>query len=243
MLDKYLPMEEFQPTEKFIIRDLEALKVVADPLRVQLLESLSLEPLTVKELADRLGLAASKLYYHLKLLEEHSLIQVVATRIVSGIIEKQYRATADNLEIDKELLSFRTDDGKANLTSLVNVTFDAAREDMLRSLHARTFNLEQGAAEQPRQMTFIRDLAPISEARAEEFHQRLRALMQEFKTAGEPISDAISDTPPTGKPQLYALMLALYPTFYFDQDGNSGELALAKPRAGTQGNSEESSPS
>jgi DNA-binding transcriptional ArsR family regulator len=217
MVNKNLTMEGFQPTEKFIIRDLEALKVVADPLRVQLLETLSLEPLTVKELAGRLGLAASKLYYHVKLLEEHGLIQVVATRIVSGIIEKQYRATAENLEIDKELLSFGTDSGKENLNSLVNVTFDAAREDMLRSLQARHFNLAQGAAEQSRQMTLIRDAVPISEARAEEFHQRLHALMQEFKTA--------APTNPTEKPQLYALMLALYPTFYFEQEGDSEELS------------------
>jgi DNA-binding transcriptional ArsR family regulator len=223
-------MEEFQPTDKFVIRDLEALKVVADPLRVQLLESLSLQPLTVKELAGRLGLAVSKLYYHIKLLEEHGLIQVVATRIVSGIIEKQYRATADTLEIDKDLLSFQTDSGKENLTSVVTVTLDTVREDILRSLQARHFNLEQGAAEQPRQMTLIRDAVLLSEARAEEFHQRLHALMQEFKTAGPTGDESIE------KPQLYALLLALYPTFYFEE-GNSSELI------GTQGNSQASTPS
>lgn len=220
-------MEEFKPIEKFIIRDLEALKVVADPLRVQLLETLSLEPLTVKELADRLGLAASKLYYHIKLLEEHSLIQVVATRIVSGIIEKQYRATAEKLEVDEELLAFRTDSGKENITSLVTVALDAARQDMLRSLEARHLALEQGATENPRRMTFIRDVCAISEARAEEFHQRLQELLQAFKTAG--------DTTDAGeKTQRYAMMLALYPTFYFDQEGNAEELG------GTQGNSKES---
>jgi DNA-binding transcriptional ArsR family regulator len=225
-------MEEFQPTEKFIIRDLEALKVVADPLRVQLLETLSLEPLTVKELAGRLGLAASKLYYHVKLLEEHGLIQVVATRIVSGIIEKQYRATAETLEIDKDLLSFHTDSGKENLTSVVTVTLDTVREDILRSLQARHFNLGQGAAEQPRQMTLIRDTVPLSEARAEEFHRRLHDLLQEFKTAGNPLSETTPTTDSAEKLQFYGMMLALYPAYYFEQDGDSEELGR------TQGNSE-----
>jgi DNA-binding transcriptional ArsR family regulator len=219
-------MEEFQPVEKFIIRDLEALKVIADPLRIQLLDSLSLEPLTVKELADRHGLAASKLYYHIKLLEEHGIIQVVATRIVSGIIEKQNRATAENLEINKYLLSFRTNSGQENLTSDVTVTLDTVRDDILRSLQARQFHLEKGEDEHPREMTLIRDIALLSEERSDEFHRRLRDLLQEFRTAG----DNIPNTTP--KPQRYAMMLALYPTFYFEE-GNLPSQGRGQELGGT----------
>lgn len=212
-------MEEFTPLDKFTIKDLETLKVIADPLRMQLLEALSLEPLTVKELAERLGLAASKLYYHMKLLEDHQFIQVVATRIVSGIIEKQYRATADKLDIDKDLFTFRTNSGKENLTSMVAVTIDATRNDILRSLEARHFELEQGNQEQPRRLTLIRDLSRISDARADEFHARLHDLMQEFTSADEP-----APANPTKPPHMYAMLLSLYPTFYFHEEGNLGQV-------------------
>ena len=48
----------------FVINDLETLKVVADPVRNQIMEVLEKKPQNVKEVAEKLGLAPSKLYYH-----------------------------------------------------------------------------------------------------------------------------------------------------------------------------------
>ena len=75
------------------ITDLESLKVLADPLRLSILEYL-MKPSTVKRIAEKLGKPPTKLYYHFNLLEQHGLIQLVDTRVVSGIIEKHYQATA-----------------------------------------------------------------------------------------------------------------------------------------------------
>jgi len=67
----------------FIINDLETLKVVADPVRNQILEVLEKKPQNVKEVADKLGLAPSKLYYHFNMLEKVGLIKVVESRQVA----------------------------------------------------------------------------------------------------------------------------------------------------------------
>lgn len=199
--------DEIRSKGIFRINDLETLKVIADPLRYQVMETLAHQPLTVKQVAEKLGLAASKLYYHVNLMEKHGLIRVVDTRIVSGIIEKRYQATTPNLDIDPALLSFTTETGKENINTLVVTAIDATREDILRSLQARAFELEQGAQAHPRQTILNRSLSRMPDARAEEFHERLKALVEEFDAADEHASS--EDL------QAYALTVAFYPSFYF----------------------------
>ena len=56
--------------KRFHIADLETLRAIADPLRVQIMELLEGgQALTVKQVAEKLGLAPSKLYYHFGALE------------------------------------------------------------------------------------------------------------------------------------------------------------------------------
>lgn len=211
--------EEIQPIDRFVIQDLETLKVVADPLRAQVLELLAREPLTVRQVADRLGLASSKLYYHFGMLEKHGLIRVVSTRLVTNVQEKLYRAVAVDYDVDKSLLSFSTPEGKENLDTLVRTTVDATRDDILRSFQARAFRLEQGAAAQPRHVIISRALSRLPDAQAGVFRERLQALLQEFSAA-----DAGAAAPETGTPnQAFALMVAFYPSFYFPEvDGRAG---------------------
>ena len=59
----------------FIIEDRETLKVMADPLRSQILEIVIDSPHTIRQTAAKLGLSASKLYYHFNLLEKHGLVE------------------------------------------------------------------------------------------------------------------------------------------------------------------------
>src|SRR5215211_5670272 len=94
-----------QPAPLHTITSLEALKVFSDPLRQQIIEALLDGAKTVKQVASELELAPTKLYYHVNLLEEHGLIQVTETRIVSGIIEKHYVAAAKEYAIERSLMT------------------------------------------------------------------------------------------------------------------------------------------
>ena len=190
-----------------MINDFETLKVVADSLRAQIFELLVLETQTVAQVAEKLGLAPSKLYYHFGLLEKISLIQVVGTRQVRNMVEKDYRAAYDTLEVSPGLLNFSTLEGQANLQAMLAATLDTTRDDILRSVQARVLNLERGAAPISRRLMLTRETSRISAARAEAFHDRLAALVQEFAAAdGEETGD---QNPP------YALTVALYPNFYY----------------------------
>ena len=173
-------MYDYQAEGTFVIKDLETLKVIADPIRNQIMEVLLNTPQNVKEVADKLGLAPSKLYYHFNMLEKFGFIEVVETRQVANLIEKYYQSKAPFLSIDPMLLTFDTSEGKENLYTVVEATIDTTRDDLLRSLQARSFQLDQGDAPKPRALVLTRNLANLSDEKAEEFHQRLEALIEEF---------------------------------------------------------------
>lgn len=190
------------------IEELDTLRVLADPLRVQIVEILIAEALPVKQVAQRLGLAPSKLYYHVNLLEEHGLIQVVDTRMVSGIVEKHYRAIARNFRVKHELLSTATPEGRESVNTAITAAIDTTRDDILRSLEARQFERDQGAPPHPREALVTRHRKRLTEAEAQAFRQRLTELAHEFEDAPE--SEEAT--------QSFGLLLAFYPSFYFPED-------------------------
>jgi DNA-binding transcriptional ArsR family regulator len=66
-------------------------KALADPLRVRLLEWLGEAPRSARQLADRVGLPADRLYYHLGQLEQAGLIEVAEyRRLDRGKVERIY---------------------------------------------------------------------------------------------------------------------------------------------------------
>ena len=78
------------------MKDAATLKALADPTRLQILMELSDGAKTVKDVAGALGLGATRLYYHFKILERASLIKVARRRMVSGIEERTYAVTAQS---------------------------------------------------------------------------------------------------------------------------------------------------
>lgn len=74
-----------------IISDLELAKALLDSRRTQILRLAREEPLTVKQLAERLNEKPSRLYYHVKKLEELDLLQLVETKQHGNLIEKYYQ--------------------------------------------------------------------------------------------------------------------------------------------------------
>jgi predicted transcriptional regulator len=189
----------------FTINDLETLKVVADPVRNQIMEVLEKKPQNVKEVAEKLGLAPSKLYYHFNMLEKVGLIKVMETRQIANLIEKYYQTTSSFIDIDPNLLNFSTTEGKENLYTMVTSTIDTTREDLLRSLQARSLQIEQGAEGKLRSVTLSRYISNMSDEKANEFHKRMQELLEEFIDTDTKDPDQ----------QTFALTIALYPSFYF----------------------------
>ncbi|HVV38579.1 MAG TPA: helix-turn-helix domain-containing protein [Acidimicrobiales bacterium] len=94
--------DEATPDVK-IIEDLATLRLLSDPLRLRLIEELGAAPTTVKALARAMDMKPNRLYYHVNLLEEHGLVRVTQTRIVSGIVERTYALVAKHFAVSDAL--------------------------------------------------------------------------------------------------------------------------------------------
>ncbi len=201
---------EFERMPIFMINDLETLKVFTDPLRIQILEILEPEPQTVKFVAESLGLTSSRLYYHFNLLESTGLIAVARTRTINNIIEKFYWVTAEEIEINKEIMNFSSDVGAEDISQVVSATLDATRDDFVRSLQARRFNLDHGAEPNPKVVIAFRVKKRISDEAFWDYQQKMKDLIEEFQAIPE---TDVSD--PDGN--VFTVAYFLYPSFYYEK--------------------------
>lgn len=202
------PAENIKPADSYLIKDLEKLKAISDPLRIKILECLVEGSRTVKEIARAIEVPASKLYYHINQLEEFGFIRVAGTRMISNILEKQYMVTACNFQVDKSLLSLLNDSEEQNLDSFLSPIFDTTREEIKRSLKAGLVKLE-GEPDEPHsaKLMLSRSINKIPPQRVAEFQQRLNALVNELE-----------DTDKESEGQVYAVMVIMYPIYRPSED-------------------------
>jgi DNA-binding transcriptional ArsR family regulator len=195
----------------FIIEDLETLRIVSDSMRLEILEVLDIEPQTINQVAEKLGLSSSRLYYHFNQLESHGLIKVVETRIHNNIIEKIYWLSAEEIDIDKKLLDISSESGPENLSRFVTNTLEAARSDILRSIQARKFNIDRGAKSIPRDMVIMNMKKRLKDETYKKFLDRFRELMDEFSNLPE--ADATDEDN-----NLFGLNCFVYPSYYYPDE-------------------------
>jgi DNA-binding transcriptional ArsR family regulator len=83
--------------EVFWIEDEETFELLADQTRIQIIEMLG-EPRSVTALAEAMNVPRTRLYHHIKLLEESGLIEVVETRKAGALTEKIYLVAASSYQ-------------------------------------------------------------------------------------------------------------------------------------------------
>jgi len=205
-------MEKSSPPA-FVIRDMETMRVISDPIRAQIFEALLHQAQTVRQVAEKLGMSASKLYYHFNLLEKFGFIRVQETRQVGNLIEKIYAVTSPTIDVDPDLFSFPSGEHNEQILTIIRDTIDATREDLLRSLQARLYALEQGQPPKPRRVVLNRLRSNLSDEQAARLLNRIEELLREFEQSDEKESQ---DNQP------YSLMIAFYPSFYYPAESHSG---------------------
>jgi DNA-binding transcriptional ArsR family regulator len=196
---------EYSPADRFTVTSLEQLRVLADPLRQRIIDALQERARTVKQVAAQLGKAPTKLYYHFKLLEEHGFIVVAETRVVSSLVEKQYRASARAFLIPRTLLNPHERQQQAGaVQAMLDAVFEPVRAEISSGIQSGRISTAEDAPE-TRRISLWREMAALGEAEALDFHARLTALIEEFRQHGAS-AGAASAAPPH-----YELLIALYP--------------------------------
>lgn len=137
------------------------LSALGHPVRAKILEVVEREAMSAKGLANRLKMTHGKIGYHLGVLSDAGLIEVVEERPVRAVVEKFFATSYDYLHIDAG-----PGDAQDPLKS------------MLRQAAMEALPYDQ----QPFQPFGRFYSARIDPERAEEFAERLIALADEFAT-------------------------------------------------------------
>jgi len=204
------------PRDLRVVDNVETLKVLADPLRLRILALLRREPATAKQIAAELGAPIKKLYYHLGLLEEHELIRVRSTRLVSGILEKQYEPTAYRITVDRELLSPAAPaaPGADRLDVFLSFVLDHARAEIKRSIAAGLIDRVAATPEEGG-LSIGRLWMRLSPAQRDELDRRQKALHLEFAARQAPPDDP--------EARYYEILLGIYPVIAPPDEGAENE--------------------
>jgi len=176
-----------EPVEIYVVSSIDELRALLDRKRVVILRMLAEEPLTVKQLADRMGLVPASVHYHVKVLERSGLVALVGIKEKSGILEKYYRSIA---------LEFQVDPSLGSAPEAPGLALDALIRDMRSSIS----HLQQAGDTDPLINVQLVNVSLSREAAAR-FAGRLHELAEEFKAAEEPSAH-----------EAFALALAVYPS-------------------------------
>jgi predicted ArsR family transcriptional regulator len=87
------------------ISDLDQVRLLSDPLKLQLLQAFAEAARTTRQVAEALGENVTKLYRHVDALHDAGLLVVVEEKQKRGTIERTFRAVAQRFEADHSLFA------------------------------------------------------------------------------------------------------------------------------------------
>ncbi len=189
-----------EPTRR--IASVETLRVVSDPTRMRLMETMVQRqdpPWSVRELAAELQVPQTRLYHHIEQLRSHDIIRPVERRVVSGIIETRYRISAFSFQLDRRLFEGGEDERRTILHDTLVAVFDTARDEIETAMRGGALKPPGSPRDEP--LLVVRSVARLTPDRAEEYRRRLKELEDEF-------SDPDGDQ---GGGRAWGVVLALYP--------------------------------
>ena len=185
-------LTDYPIEDKFIIKDLDTLKKLTHPQRIEILHSLT-QPKTVKDIAEAIEADPTKLYYHIRQMEQIGVIQVVETNIVSGIVEKTYGVTAKEYTVDKSLFSGdEIDFSEDDFSNVVSAIFNSTLKLANRAAKAGLINLKE---EGPKRTTAIMSgYFHLTDEQLEEFGETMKEMMTKFSDYTEANKNAEDGT-------------------------------------------------
>ena len=157
--------------DEVLISDPSQFEALTSGLRMRILK-LCREPLSVREIAGRLEMPVTRLYYHVNLLEDAGFLLVVHTRKSGARLEKVYRIAGRVIQPGPDLIANVQDTASASkaMTAIVMEPARADTEDALR----RQF----GGDDLP--MSLGRTTARLTPDQVETLKSRLLELVEEI---------------------------------------------------------------
>ncbi len=192
-----------------VLTDLEQIRVLADPLRIRILELLCDEELTTKQVARKLDEKATRLYHHVEALERVGLIRLTRTRQNRGTIEKYYIGVAKAFRADAQAFMGQAgteETGEAREAMVGTITDTVSRE-------VRQLIKNSGGAE------LLEDDGLLSFIEINTGQDEIDKLQKKLKRTVMKLADDAAVEPAEGD-RRYRLLVAYYP---LDKDSRKKE--------------------
>ena len=119
----------------YIVKRLEQAKLLTDPFKLKLIERFAGKPVTTKQVADRMGEKAPRLYRHVDALVAEGLLELVEEKPKRGTIERYYRTVADRFEIHPDLF-MASDEGDADARDMIRSLLRETESDLVKIFDA-----------------------------------------------------------------------------------------------------------
>ncbi|MFF4341659.1 helix-turn-helix domain-containing protein [Kitasatospora sp. NPDC001540] len=184
------------------VTDVATLKALADPLRLAVLGVLMKrdpEPVSVKEVAAELDEAPTKLYRHVKQLEQTGLVYVAETRLVSGIVESRYRSAQQSLRLSPPV--FAENGEQPAVLEAVLAAMDLVRSEFQRYFLAGRIDMSP----EKRVGKFAHATLRLSPERLRRLRERIDGALEEAFAEGD------STDPDAVEAVLFALLYTVDP--------------------------------
>lgn len=176
------------------LKRLDQIKALSDHTRMRVMEAIG-DGASVTEVAHKLDVPRTRLYHHIKVLEDKGLIQVRSTRKAGAIEEKVYETAAESFKIAPEIADEA--DASAGVEAILAIALDTTKADLHQSLVSGIAREGESYREK---VGIGRSLAKLSQERADELIAELRQLVDKYCEDEDEGADA------------YAFVWTVYPT-------------------------------
>ena len=130
--------------EILVLRDLECIKAIAHPKRIDILKAFNNLPLSAKQLSQILDEPHAKINYHIKTLYKVGILELVEEKIKSGIVEKYYYPKAKSILIDKNVINISLEKDDETIQSkyedIVDLFYQAVEKNLLDEENLINYN-------------------------------------------------------------------------------------------------------
>lgn len=125
------------------IKNLEQARLLTDPFKLKLLEQFAHQSRTTKQVADRMGEKAPRLYRHVDALAAAGLLELVEEKPKRGTVERYYRTVATRFEVQPQTISSGRGQQNNEAVFLIEKIFSDTRKDLVGMAEEEAQNNEE----------------------------------------------------------------------------------------------------
>lgn len=159
----------------------EEIEIYLNPFRmkiIRLMKSMD-RPMTVTEIADKMGLTPAKVYYHVKKLVSIGVLTLKYTKVINGIVAKYYDFTTDSIAFSVSDSEGGSDILRSKVMMEYGGYFDEAKQKFFDLYNAKDSDSAGNVC------ITVKDSFPIDPGRIAAMNDELKEVLNKYRSKSE----------------------------------------------------------